>query len=122
MGTPGLDAEIRDTPLFNRNTQKTAIADLVRTVIRELQLQAQVLAAQQGNNGLQLVAVFAAYPHSIALNAYLRLLFRVLYQPDDLFGLFRGDALLQADLLPHALAGRRLKLSIGEILERHAAL
>src|SRR3954465_9738603 len=48
---------------------------LIRPVIRELQIDAEILRAQQGDDGLQLVAIFARYSDSIALNAGLCLLF-----------------------------------------------
>src|SRR5271165_7128556 len=48
---------------------------LIRPVIRKLQVHTKVLAAQQGDDRLQVVAVLAGYSHSIALNAGLYLLF-----------------------------------------------
>src|ERR1039457_1366372 len=94
----------------------------VRAVVRKLQLQSKILAPQQGNNLLQFVAVLAGYPDSIALSAGLRLLFRVLHQANNLLGLFGGDALLQLDLLPHALPRRFFQLLVGQILQRDSPL
>ena len=79
-------------------------------------------AAQQGNDGLQRVAVLAGNSHSIALNACLHLLLRVLDQANNLLGLFSGDALLQGYLLAHAFARGRLHLAVSQVLERDAAL
>src|SRR6516165_4081034 len=50
-------------------------AMLISPVVGELQIDAQVLAAQQRNDGLQIVPVLAGYSHSIALDAGLYLLF-----------------------------------------------
>src|ERR1035438_4236430 len=69
----------------------------VGAVVGKLQFQTHILAAQQGDDGLQLVAVLARYSHRIALDAGLRLPLRVLDQANDLLGLFDGDALLQFD-------------------------
>ena len=47
----------------------------IGAVVGELQIHAQIFAAQQGDDRLQLVAVLARYSDSIALDAGLRLLF-----------------------------------------------
>src|ERR1035441_5177360 len=75
----------------------------IRAVVGKLQLHTQILATQQRDNRLQLVPILAGYSDCIALDAGLRLLFRVLHQANNLLGLFRWNALLQLDLLPHAL-------------------
>src|SRR5215472_11357487 len=58
--------------VFFRDLEKLR---LKRSVIRELQIQTEVLATQQGDDGLQLVSILARYSDSIALDAGLRLLF-----------------------------------------------
>src|ERR1700723_1403106 len=92
---------------------------LIRAVVRKLQIHAQILAPQQSDNRLQLVAVLTGHSHSIALNAGLSLLFRVLHQANNLLGLFNRDAHLQFDLLPHALARRLLQLFVSQVLQRY---
>src|SRR5579875_3064863 len=75
---------------------------LVRPVIRELHVDAEVVAPQQCNHFLQGIAILARNPHRIPLYGCLCLLLRVLDQFDDIFGLFRRNPLLQRHLLPHA--------------------
>src|ERR1700744_370138 len=54
------------------------VGQLIRPVIGELQIDAEVFAAEQGDDALEIVAVFAADSDSISLDAGLDLLFRVL--------------------------------------------
>src|ERR1035437_6252837 len=94
----------------------------IRAVVGELQFQPHLPAAQQRDDGLQLVPVLAGYSDCIALDADLRLLFCFLDQADNFFGLFDGNALLKADLLADALAQGGLQLAVGQVLERDAPL
>ena len=50
-------------------------APSVGPVVGERQLNAKIPPPQGCDDGLQVVAIFAGYPHSIALNARLHLLF-----------------------------------------------
>ena len=90
--------------------------------VGELQVDADVLAAEQGHDLLQGVAVLADDADRVALDAGLRLLLRVLDRRDDHLGLLGRDALHQLDLLPHAGVGGRLDLLVLEVLQRDAAL
>src|ERR1035441_5031379 len=112
-------------PFQNKNptsTRKAVPTDSVGPVVGKRQLHAQILAAQQGDNRLQLVAVLAGDAHGVALDAGLRFLLPVLDQLYNLLGLLDGNALLQGDLLAHALAQRRLQLAVSHVLQRDAAL
>src|SRR5258708_905419 len=85
---------------------------LIRAVVGELQIDPKIFSAQRRDDGLQVVAIFARYSHSIALNACLHLLFRVLDDAHNFLGFFSWNALLEADLLANALTGSRFQLAI----------
>jgi hypothetical protein len=95
---------------------------LVRAKVRELEVDADVLAAQQRDDLLQGVPVLAGHAHSVALDAGLRFEFGILNQRNDLFGWLRRDALLELDLLPNRRIRCRLNLLVFQVLERDAAL
>src|SRR5580704_11026300 len=99
---PGLPAEARrllsprlwlvcsklsDSRTFREGYATRAAPRLIRPVVGELQLQAQILAAQQRDDTLQLIAILTGDSHRVALNAGLRLFFRIFHQAHNLLGL-----------------------------------
>src|SRR5579864_9525521 len=77
--------------------------------VGELELDADVFAAKESHDLLKGVAVFADDADGVALDAGLSLLFGVLDGGDDDFGLFRGNALDQFDLLADGGVGGRFR-------------
>src|SRR5947209_11570610 len=75
----------------------------LRTVVRELHIQAEILLFKESDDGLQFVTIFAAHAHGVALYGCLHLALRILDRFDDILRLFGGDALLQRDLLTDAV-------------------
>src|SRR6202011_1633124 len=65
-----------------------------RSIIRELHVDAEILAAQQPDDLLKGIAVAAGDADQIALNGSLHLFLTVLYSFHDLAGLLDGNALL----------------------------
>src|SRR5438128_7225019 len=70
---------------------------LRRAVVRELERDPEVFGLQQGDDGLQVVAVLACDADLLLLDRGLHPNLAVLDEPDDLPGLLRGDAVLEAD-------------------------
>src|SRR5215475_3773869 len=99
-----------------------AITVLVRPVISELHINAEIVIAQGRDDLLQNVSVTARDSHGVALNRRLHFEFRVFDVLDDLFGLLLRDALLQRDSLANSPAERRFQTAVSQPLERHAAL
>src|ERR1700722_16768671 len=81
-------------PAECRNAATTA-GRSVGAIVGELQFQAHVFAAQQGDNCLQLVAALTGDFDGVALDAGMRLLFGILYQAHDLFSLLHRNTLLK---------------------------
>ena len=77
----------------------------IGSIVRELHVDAEIVAAQQRDYLLQRVAIFAGDAHHVALDGSLHFLFAVFDQFHDLPGFFGGDALLQRDFLANAGAG-----------------
>src|SRR5215475_10944557 len=71
-----------------------AITVLVRPVVSELHVNAEIVIAQGRDDLLQNVSVTARDSHGVALNRRLRFEFRVFNEIDDLFSFLLGDALL----------------------------
>src|SRR5215475_14363072 len=76
-----------------------AITVLVRPVVSELHVNAEIVISQGRNDLLQDVAVTARDSHGVALNRRLHFELRVFDEFDDLFGLLLRNALLQRDPL-----------------------
>src|SRR5437667_12803353 len=91
---------------------------LVRAVIDELHVDAEIGFAQQLDGGLQRVPILSADAHKIALNGSLYFQLAVLDLLDDLPRLLDGDALLQRHLLFHARPGGLNHLAIAQSLKR----
>src|SRR6266545_4502917 len=81
-----------------------AINVLVRPVVSELHVNAEIVIAQGRDNLLQDVAVAARDAHGVALNRRLYFELRVFDELDDLFGLLLRNALLQRDSLANRTA------------------
>src|ERR1039458_10249157 len=114
------DLFCRTSRLVTTGTKRTIRS--VGAIVRELQFQAEVLRAKQGNDGLQFVPVLAGDSYGIALDAGLRLLLRIFYKAHDLLSFFHGNALLKADLLAHTLPHSGLNFAVCQVLERDATL
>src|SRR5262245_63630186 len=99
-----------------------AITVLVRPVVSELHVNAEIVIAQGRDDLLQNVAVAARDAHGVALNRRLRFELGVFDELDDLFGLLLGNPLLQSDSLANRPAQSRLDAAVSQTLERHAAL
>src|SRR5262245_2479880 len=99
-----------------------AITVLVRPVVSELHVNAEIVIAQGRDNLLQRVAVAARDAHGVALDRRLHFELRVFYELDDLFGLLLRNALLQSDTLANRPAQGRFDTAVSQSLERHAAL
>ena len=95
---------------------------LVGAEVGELEVDAEVSAAEHGHDLLEDVAVFAGDADGVALDGGLGLELGVLDGGDDLLGLLGGDALLELDLLADGGVGGGLELFELEVLERDAAL
>src|SRR5262247_3489613 len=98
-----------------------AITVLVRPVVSELHVNAEIVITQGRDNLLQRVAVAARDAHGVALNRRLRFELRVFDKLDDLFGLLLRNALLQRDSLTNRPPQSRLDTAVSQPLERHAA-
>src|SRR6185437_963915 len=94
---------------------------LIRPVVRELQINPEVVFLQQCNHILQRVPILAADAHGVRLDGRLSFALRLLDQFDDLFGLFNGNALLQGNFLPDAGAGGGFDFAVGQRFQRDAA-
>src|SRR5271157_4327487 len=84
----------------------------VGAVVGELRVDAEIGLAQQLDDLLESVAVAAGDAHEIALDGGLHPELAVLDLLHNLAGFFRGDALLQRDLLAHRGAGGGNDLSV----------
>src|SRR5215475_8885531 len=76
-----------------------AITVLVRPIVSELHVNAEIVIAQGRDDLLQDVPVAARDSHGVALNRRLHFELRVFDEFDDLFGLLLRNALLQRDPL-----------------------
>src|ERR1043166_6865094 len=91
-------------PSVKRCTRRRAAAAtciLLVPEVRELDGDAEVVAAQELHHGLQIVALLAGDAELVPLDRPLHLPLGVLPQLHDVAGLFGGDPLLQV----HALLG-----------------
>ncbi len=95
---------------------------LVGAEVGELEVDAEVSAAELAHDLLEDVAVFADDADGVALDGGLGLELGVLDGGDDLLGVFGGDALLELDLLADGGVGGGLDLFVLEVLEGDAAL
>src|SRR6202158_1334394 len=91
---------------------------LVRSVVRKLQINPEIVPLQQRNRFLQRVAIFAADAYQVALNRGLRLLLRVLYQLHDLARFLDRNALLHGDAALGRSARGGLNRAVGPSLQR----
>src|SRR5688572_4804448 len=91
-------------------------------IVVELQRDAEVLVAQQRDDLLQIVSRLAGHADLVLVDRRLHLDLRVLDEPDDLLRLLDRDPLLERDLLSELIAPRLLDGTVGEALERDAAL
>src|ERR1044072_623718 len=96
-------------------------SSLIRPVVRVLHVDAEVFRLELSNDFLQGVAVAAGDADGVALNRGLDFELRLLDELNYLFGLLRGDALLDGYVLADGAAGRGFDAPVGESLERHAA-
>src|SRR5215471_12984492 len=81
------------------------VCDLVRSIIRELHIDAKVAGFQRGNHLLQGIAIAARDPDRVALDRGLHFRLGVLDQLDDILRLLLGNALLNLRALAHCAAG-----------------
>src|SRR5271165_3284301 len=95
---------------------------LVRTVVRKLHVDSEILPLDQGDDLLQRIAVLAAHAHHVALNRRLHFLLRILDQLHDVAGLLDRNALLHGDLLLGRAARGRFDGAVSQALQRYAAL
>src|ERR1019366_7494742 len=93
----------------------------VRPVVGELQVDAEIVVAEQLDGRLQGVAVLARHAHEIALYGGLHLQLAVLDFLDELAGLFDGDSLLHGDLLLNRGPGGGNDLAVRQALQRDLA-
>ena len=96
--------------------------ELVGAEVGELEVDAEVSAAEHGHDLLEDVAVFADDADGVALDGGLGFELGVLDDGDDFFGVLGGDALLELDLLADGGVGGGLDLFVLEVLEGDAAL
>src|SRR5271165_4265262 len=68
--------------------------DLIRSEVRKLQVNSEIVALQESYRFLERVAILAADAHQVSLNRCLRLLLGVFYQLHNLARLLDRDALL----------------------------
>src|SRR6266496_2343468 len=97
-------------------------ATSVRAVVGELQIDAEIRAAQKRHGRLKSVAVLARNAHVIARDGGLNLELAVLDLLDQVASLLDGDSLLHGDLLLHRGSGRRDDLAVRQALQRDLAL
>src|SRR5215510_12008733 len=97
-----------------------AITVLVRPVVSELHINAEIVISQGRDDLLQSVAVAARDSHGVALNRRLHFELSVFDELDDLFGLLLRNALLQRDSLANRPAQRRFDTAVSQPLKRHS--
>src|SRR5215813_13177912 len=99
---PDVAGELK-SPLWPRLALLPARPEwLVAPVIGELHVDPEIAPAQERDDLLQGVAVFAAHPDGIALNRCLDFFLRILDDPHNLFRFFCRDTLLHGDFLAHS--------------------
>jgi len=95
---------------------------LVGPVVGELHVDPEIARAQQRHYFLQGIAILAGNAHQIPLDGRLDLLLAILDRLHDVARLLDGDALLQADLLPHARSSSRSDGPVDQTLQRNTTL
>ena len=95
---------------------------LVGTVIRELELDAEVRLAEKLDHFLEQVATLSADAHQVALDGSLNSDLAVLDGPDDIFALLDSKSGLNGDFLPDGGASSRLDWIVDEVPERDLSL
>src|SRR5437762_2043392 len=105
------------------NTKISIEGTSVAAVVPELQLHAEVVLFQDGDRALEVVLVGARDANGLGVDRRLHALqLGVLQVADDLFGLLRGEPVLDRHHLAARGAGGGLDLAGLEVLERHLAL
>src|ERR1700691_892242 len=108
-------------PVLDVVAPNRLLAPLVGPVVRELQIDAEILPLDHGDDFLQGVAIFAADAHYVSLDRGLSFLLRVLDQLHNLSRFFNWNALLQRYFLLYGAPSGRLQRHVGQAFQRHAA-
>src|SRR3984893_10439866 len=95
---------------------------LIRSVIRELRINTEILATKERDDFLQRVTILASAPHQFSLTRCFHLLLGILDDLYDLARLLDGDALLHGDLLFYCAPGGGLHGTVCQSFERDTAL
>src|SRR6185369_5870773 len=90
--------------------------------IRKLHLHIQILAFEELDRILEIIAVLAGHPDLIVLDLGLHLELGLLDDGNDILGLLLGYALLDSDNLAHHPARGRLDLAVLQRLDGNIAL
>src|SRR6185436_9284070 len=103
-------------------TKTAARRSLVRAIVRELEIKAEVLTFHRLDDGLEIVTLLSHHAHLVLLDLGLHADAAPLDELHDLLGLFGRNSLPNRDLLPHRSFGGGLDRFVLERLERHPAL
>src|SRR5687767_12265678 len=95
-------------------------SQLVRPIISELHVNAEVFVFQFGDYILKSIAVPTRNANDVSLNRCLHLGLAILDETHNLFCFFLWNALLNLSALTNSAAGGRFHGAVAQRLQRHA--